>query len=60
MPLYEYECSDCGHRFILLRSFSQRSESAQCPECKSEATEPVISTVAATSSGCGGSNTGFT
>jgi len=33
MPLYEYECDDCGHRFELIQKFSDKLESI-CPECK--------------------------
>ncbi len=32
MPLYEYECEKCSHRFEVRRSFSQGS-SATCPRC---------------------------
>ena len=32
MPLYEYECDDCGHRFELIRKFSDPPLTA-CPVC---------------------------
>ena len=32
MPLYEYECDDCGHRFELIRKFSDPPLTT-CPEC---------------------------
>lgn len=32
MPLYEYQCDDCGHRFELIRKFSDAPVSA-CPTC---------------------------
>ncbi len=32
MPLYEYECDDCGHRFELIRKFSDQPLSV-CPAC---------------------------
>ena len=32
MPLYEYECGKCAHRFELRRSFSEGA-SACCPRC---------------------------
>ena len=32
MPLYEYECDDCGHRFERIRKFSDPPLTA-CPEC---------------------------
>ena len=33
MPLYEYECTKCGHRFEVIQKFSDRPRS-QCPKCK--------------------------
>lgn len=32
MPLYEYECDACGHRFELIRKFSDPPLEA-CPKC---------------------------
>jgi len=32
MPLYEYQCEKCGHRFEKLRKFSDRPIK-KCPEC---------------------------
>ena len=32
MPLYEYECNDCGHRFERIRKFSDPPLST-CPVC---------------------------
>ena len=34
MPLYEYECPACGHRFDQLKSFSQAGDIEPCPLCK--------------------------
>ena len=33
MPLYEYECTKCGHRFEVIRKFSDPHEK-KCPVCK--------------------------
>jgi len=33
MPLYEYECFLCGHRFESIRSVADAS-SVNCPECQ--------------------------
>ena len=33
MPLYEYECFLCGHRFERIRSVADAS-SVNCPECR--------------------------
>ena len=32
MPLYEYACKKCGHRFEEIRKFSDKHLS-KCPEC---------------------------
>jgi putative FmdB family regulatory protein len=32
MPLYEYECGACGHRFEIIRKFSDGPPDA-CPKC---------------------------
>ncbi len=32
MPVYEYNCSDCGS-FAQLRSITESSTTASCPEC---------------------------
>ena len=32
MPIYEYECIHCGHRFDVKQSFKDKPE-AECPEC---------------------------
>ncbi len=32
MPLYEYRCTVCGHRFEALRSIAQRDE-VVCEKC---------------------------
>jgi putative FmdB family regulatory protein len=32
MPLYEYECTACGHQFEVIRKFSDPPEE-KCPKC---------------------------
>ena len=32
MPLYEYECTACGHHFEVIRKFSDPPED-KCPKC---------------------------
>jgi putative FmdB family regulatory protein len=44
MPLYEYQCKKCGHRFELIQSFSA-PDARECPVCQGEA-ERLISTPA--------------
>ena len=44
MPLYEYQCKQCGHRFERIQSFSAPDEK-ECPVCQGEV-ERLISTPA--------------
>lgn len=34
MPIYEYSCSKCNHKFELLRSLNQADEGVLCPKCQ--------------------------
>ena len=33
MPIYEYQCEECGHRLEVIQKFSD-SPLTQCPNCK--------------------------
>jgi putative FmdB family regulatory protein len=44
MPLYEYKCKKCGHRFERIQSFSAE-DVKECPVCQGEV-ERLISTPA--------------
>ncbi len=44
MPLYEYKCKQCGHRFELIQSFSAE-DPKECPVCHGPV-ERLISTPA--------------
>jgi putative FmdB family regulatory protein len=44
MPLYEYQCKECGHRFERIQSFSAE-DVKECPVCQGEV-ERLISTPA--------------
>ncbi len=41
MPIYEYQCRQCGHRFehLVLRT----SPAAECPACRNRDLEQLIS-----------------
>lgn len=41
MPLYEYYCPACRHKFEQLRPMAQATAGATCPECE----QPVRRTV---------------
>lgn len=43
MPLYDYECHGCGHRFSEMMSVGEHEErKPRCPKCDSKDTEPLI------------------
>ena len=42
VPLYEYQCDSCGHRFELIRKFSDPPASS-CPRCGGPITKLVSS-----------------
>lgn len=60
MPIYEYRCEQCGHVFSLLRSYLERDDRTQCPQCQADQVKRLISGIAVgsgnsnTGSGCGG------
>ena len=51
MPIYEYECKRCGHRFELIQKFSDKPRK-RCPECRG-AVERLISSPAIRFKGTG-------
>jgi len=68
MPMYDYKCKECGHKFEELVFSSAPDDSIICPECKQENAErllcaPMVMTGGSSSSGsfnsaCG-SDSGF-
>jgi putative FmdB family regulatory protein len=36
MPIYDYECTHCGHRFEVKQSFQDKPQAA-CPQCNRKA-----------------------
>ncbi len=40
MPLYEYRCTQCGHRFEKIQSFNAEPEQ-KCPKCQGELIRPL-------------------
>jgi len=47
VPLYEFECRDCGHQFEVFASFSQKEKGLKpsCPKCESQNASQVFSSV---------------
>lgn len=51
MPLYEYRCEACGHRFEVLQKMGAGSQGIACPKCGSEQVKRLLSTFASAVSG---------
>ena len=45
MPIYEYECDQCGESFEKIVRFSDADQIPTCPECASTSTHKKISKV---------------
>lgn len=53
MPLYEYQCTECGHRFEVLQRMGEGADGLSCPRCQGPRPEKKFSTFASTSTGSG-------
>ncbi len=60
MPIYEYECPNCGRRFELRRGVRDSDNEVICPKCGSRQPRRVLSVFATGGSGEGCAPTGFT
>jgi putative FmdB family regulatory protein len=46
VPIYEFNCKECGHHFDLIESVSDHEQHKErCPKCNSKKLERVYSTV---------------
>jgi putative FmdB family regulatory protein len=54
MPLYEYECQNCQHKFEKLVRLNASNGSVVCPACGSSDVKRAISLFATASSGSSG------
>jgi len=52
MPLYEYECEACGHRFEVIQKFSD-APIAVCPSCSGGPVQKLLSSPAIQFKGSG-------
>lgn len=43
MPIYEYVCKDCGHKFDSIRTINNADTPIQCKQCASSHTSRVMS-----------------
>ena len=44
MPIYEYECSNCGEKFELFERIYDANHKAKCPKCRDSKLRRVLST----------------
>ncbi len=51
MPLYEYKCETCGHRFEVLQRMGASSQGVSCPQCGGFEVKRLVSTFASSVSG---------
>ncbi|MGK7344954.1 MAG: FmdB family zinc ribbon protein [Candidatus Nitrospinota bacterium M3_3B_026] len=59
MPIYEYVCAECGHKFEKLTALSEAHEKQECPECGKGSGERILSLFGAGSSTGSGSGGGY-
>ncbi len=57
MPLYDYKCADCSHRFELLVGQTMEGPKMLCPSCGSRNIKRILSTFSV-SSGQGSPSSG--
>ncbi len=62
MPIYEYTCSVCHHRFSVLQRIGEGNEQLHCEKCGAPKPVKQFSTFASSSKGetSGSPSTGFT
>jgi len=46
MPLYEYQCQSCEHKFELMQSINARPEDTSCPKCNEMKSSRLMSSFA--------------
>lgn len=46
MPVYEYQCNTCDHKFELLQSVNARPEETSCPRCNAVNAQRLMSAFA--------------
>lgn len=43
MPIYEYECSECGERFEVRQAMGKGETDVRCPKCNAAKPRKLIS-----------------
>ena len=57
MPIYEYQCRGCSHRFEILQRMGEGSKGLACPNCDRKTLDKQFSTFAGSVGGSGESAT---
>lgn len=43
MPIYEFKCKNCKHEYEIYKKFSETNKDYNCPKCKSDFVDRVVS-----------------
>lgn len=46
MPMYEYQCNGCHHRFERIQLTSAKADETTCPQCQASSVQRLMSTFA--------------
>jgi putative FmdB family regulatory protein len=55
MPIYEYSCAECSHRFEILQRMGENGDGLVCPHCGARKVDKQLSTFAAATTSGGSS-----
>lgn len=61
MPIFEYQCQQCGHLFEVLKRSQSGSQTVTCPKCGKRDAERLLSTFmgrTGSGAGCSSSSSG--
>ena len=58
MPIYEYRCKKCGHKFEEIVFSSSGADDVRCPECGDGKTERLMSAFATSGTSKGADSCG--
>jgi putative FmdB family regulatory protein len=53
MPIYEYQCTNCGEKFEAHRKITDRDSDVKCPKCYKKEPRMIFSTFGTCSSSGG-------
>lgn len=59
MPIFEYKCKDCGHKYDIFHKSSSNPEEVVCPECESKNSKKLLSSFSSSMNGSSSSGNSF-